>query len=89
MKKFARPERKTSISFNKKNLDWSKFFCRQDLKVQLYVCLLEIILLLFRGELWNKNFKTFFSWIKGMQNKYFIWNVSVQKLKFLDKKILI
>ena len=47
MKKIARTERKTNISFNKKNLDWSKFFCRQDLKVSLYVCLLEFILLLF------------------------------------------
>ena len=47
MKKIARTERKTNISFNKKNLDWSKFLCRQDLKVSLYVCLLEFILLLF------------------------------------------
>ena len=47
MKKIARTERKTNISFDEKNLDWSTFLCRQDLKASLYVCLLEFILLLF------------------------------------------
>ena len=60
MKKIARTERKTNISFNKKNLDWSKFLCRQDFKVSLYVCLLEFILLLFVANYRTKNFALFF-----------------------------
>ena len=60
MKKIARTERKTNISFDEKNLDWSTFLCRQDLKASLYVCLLEFILLLFVANYETKvlDFKT-------------------------------
>ena len=59
-KKITTTERKTNISFDEKNLDWSKFLCRQDLKVSLYVCLLEFILLLFVANYETKvlDFKT-------------------------------
>ena len=61
MKKIARTERKTNISFNKKNLDWSKFFCRQDLKQGIAVRLsIRVHFTSFCGELRNKNFSLFF-----------------------------
>ena len=83
MKKIARTERKTNISFNKKNLDWSKFLCRQDLKVSLYVCLLEFILLLFVANYRTKILDFFFLDQRNAK-QVFQLKCFCPKLKFLD-----
>ena len=79
MKIIARTECKTNISFHKKYLDWSKFF----LKVSLYVCLLEFILLLFVANYGTKILAFFF--LDQMNAKQvFQLKCFCPKLKFLN-----
>ena len=82
-KKLLEPNARRTFRLIKKNLGWSKFLCRQDLKVSLYVRLLEFILLLLVAN-YRTKILDFFSWIKGMQN-----NLSISIEMFLSKtKIL-